>query len=77
MTLGSPQGEAQGSAEYKFVWNKFEQRPKRAGPEGVEGRTKSDGIGFERTKCGPKGEIQEVFRNPGINQVNCRRKPAR
>jgi len=43
MIAESPKGEAQGCAEYKFVRlevkrSKFEQRPKRAGPEGVEGR---------------------------------------
>jgi len=31
-------------------------------------RTKSDRIGFERTKCGPQGEIQDVFRNPDVVQ---------
>ena len=31
-----------------------------------EMRAKSDWIGFERTKCGPKGEIQEVFRIPAV-----------
>ena len=31
------------------------------------GQDKFDGIEFKHALCGPKGEIQEVFRNPGIN----------
>ena len=31
-----------------------------------EGQDKFDGIEFKHALCGPKGEIQEVFRNPGI-----------
>jgi hypothetical protein len=36
----------------------------------IQGRTKSDGIGFERAFLrGPKGEIQEVFRTPGVTRT--------
>ena len=38
------------------------------GPKGG-GQGKSERIGFERTEYGPKGEIQDVFRNPEVTRT--------
>ena len=42
----------------------------RSAARRAEGRTKSDRIRFECTQCDPKGEIQEVFLNPGVTQAS-------